>query len=168
MAELPAHNTPLVGGGGHIVANAFLPAHRFDFLTFDHADTLPTRGAVDELGRPVTLDNVADSRATVGMFGAGYIEMLARQMTQALQAQRNALQPGQSVALTAKGVSFGTLARNANGSWNVSGVEGLPAASIAKAAEKTKVRLPIMVDSCCYRRKVSFRLQRQLLYCIHR
>ena len=127
------HNTPLVGGGGHIVANAFLPAHRFDFLTFDHADTVPTRGAVDELGRPVTLDNVADSRATVGMFGAGYIEMLARQMTQALQAQRNALQPGQSVALTAKGVSFGTLARNANGSWNVSGVEGLPAASIKTA-----------------------------------
>ncbi|MDQ3334183.1 MAG: thiol oxidoreductase [Myxococcota bacterium] len=128
------HNAPREGGGGHIVANAFLPAHRFDFLTFDHNDLVPTRGAVDESGKFVTLDNVADSRATVGMFGAGYIEMLARQMTEALQSQRDSLQPGQSIALVAKGVKFGTLARNANGSWNAAGVQGLPASSTKTAA----------------------------------
>ena len=51
-------------------------------LTFDRADTVPTRGAVDETGKPVTLQEAADSRATTGMFGAGYLEMLARQITE--------------------------------------------------------------------------------------
>jgi len=45
-----------------------------------------TRGAVDELGRPVTLQLVANSRATIGMFGSGFVEMLSRQMTADLQA----------------------------------------------------------------------------------
>ncbi len=98
-------------------------------MTFDHDDLVPTRGAVDERGEFVTLDNVGNSTATIGMFGAGYIEMLARQMTRTLQAQRNSLQAGSSVALVAKGITFGTLSRNIDGSWNVSGVKGLPLAS---------------------------------------
>ncbi|MDQ3336601.1 MAG: thiol oxidoreductase [Myxococcota bacterium] len=123
------HNEPRDGGGGHIVANAFLPVQRFDFVTFDHTDPVPTRGAVDESNKFVTLDNVGNSTATISMFGAGYIEMLARQMTQELQAQRDSLQPGGSIALVAKGITFGTLARSYDGTWNVSGVQGLPMAS---------------------------------------
>jgi hypothetical protein len=67
------------------------------------------------------------------LFGSGYIEMLARQMTADLQALRNGVAPGGSVALVTKGVSFGTLRRSADGTWNTSGVEGLSAGSLASA-----------------------------------
>jgi len=60
------------------------------------------------------------------MFGAGYIEMLARQITAELQAIRDATGPGASSPLTSKGISFGSIARGADGSWDVSRVAGLP------------------------------------------
>ncbi len=123
------HNLPRSGGGGDIVTNVFVLGQRFDFATFDPTDGMLTRGALQEDGAAATLDEIANSRATVGMFGSGYIEMLARQMTFALQAQRNSLAPGQSVALQAKGVSFGTLSRSVDGTWDTSLVEGLPAPS---------------------------------------
>src|SRR5262249_4580355 len=119
------------GGGGDIVANVFVLGQRFDHLTFDHDDDTATRGAVDERGQFVTLDSAANSRATLGMFGSGYIEMLARQITTTLHARASALATGQSTTLTAKGLSFGRLARNADGSWDVSQVEGLAAPSLA-------------------------------------
>ena len=50
------HNMPFSGGGADIAGSVFVLAQRFDFATFDHADGQPTRGAVDELGRPVTLE----------------------------------------------------------------------------------------------------------------
>jgi hypothetical protein len=118
------HNQPLAGGGGDIVANVFVLGQRFDFATFD--------GDQDENGALLTLQRIANSRATTGMFGAGYIEMLARQMTADLQSQRDALGNGQSVQLTSKGVTFGTLSRNVDGSWDVSAVEGLPAPALLK------------------------------------
>jgi cytochrome c peroxidase len=124
------HNLPFVGGGGDIVANVFVLGQRFDSATFDPADSIPTRGAVDELGRPVTLQSIADSRATIGMFGSGFIEMLARQMTADLQAIRDATSPGGSRPLISKGVAFGIIARNPDGTWDVSKVEGLPAFSL--------------------------------------
>src|SRR5207302_1569066 len=74
------------GGGGDIVANVFVLGQRFDFMTFDHLDFLRTKGCVDELGRPVLAQTFANSRATIGMFGSGYIEMVARQITRDLQA----------------------------------------------------------------------------------
>ena len=81
------HNAPygITGGGGDFVTNVFVLAQRFDALTFDPADTLPTRGTVDETGRAASLATAANLRATTGMFGAGYLEMLARQMTEELQ-----------------------------------------------------------------------------------
>src|SRR5690606_14775040 len=41
------HSLPFLGGGGHFTANAVLVGQRFDFITFDHADTVPLRGALD-------------------------------------------------------------------------------------------------------------------------
>src|SRR5262249_26126876 len=78
----------MVGGHGDIVANVFVLGQRFDFGTFERSDFLPTKGSVDELGRPVTLQSIANSRVTIGMFGSGFIEMLARQITRDLQAIR--------------------------------------------------------------------------------
>jgi len=123
------HNAPVGGGNGDLVANVFVLGQRFDFARFD-GNLVPTVSGADETGTAVTLQGMANSRATPGMFGAGYVEMLARQMTARLQAQRDALAPGQSVILAAKGVAFGRLARRQDGSWDVSAVTGLAAPSL--------------------------------------
>jgi hypothetical protein len=127
------HNAPfgMSGGGGDIVANVFVLGQRFDFATFDPLDPAPTRGAKDEVGQEVLLQTIANSRRTLGMFGSGYIEMLARQMSADLQAIRNRTGAGESNPLVTKGISFGTIARLADGSWDTSLVEGLPAPSLA-------------------------------------
>jgi cytochrome c peroxidase len=120
----------IAGGGGDFVSGVFVLAQRFDFLTFDRTDFVPTKGSVDELGRPVTLQTVANSRATLGMFGSGFIEMLARQMTGDFQAIRDATAPGEAHPLVSKGISFGMIVRRADGSWDTSLVEGIPATSL--------------------------------------
>jgi len=125
------HNLPFAGGGGDFVTGVFVAGQRFDAVTFDHGDGIPLRGAVSEAGGFATLPDVANYRATLGMFGSGYIEMLARQMTMDLRAIRDALAPGGSAPLKTKGVSFGILSRSADGStYGVSQVEGLPEQSL--------------------------------------
>ncbi|MBM3990931.1 MAG: thiol oxidoreductase [Planctomycetes bacterium] len=130
------HNAPFgaPGGGGDFVGGVFVLGQRFDFVDFDPNDMTPLRGRVDENGQPVALDELANFRASIGMYGAGYIELLARQMTAELQARRDALAPGSSVALVAKGISFGQLARGADGSYDASAVTGLSAGSVATPA----------------------------------
>lgn len=131
------HNAPfgVPGGSGDIVANVFVLAQRFDHPDFgpggDSLATLATKGSHDEAGRPVDLGSIGNSRKTTGMFGAGYIEMLARQMTAELQAIRDSIPPGGSRPLVTKGISFGTLRRIADGRFDTFGVEGLPPASLA-------------------------------------
>lgn len=126
------HNMPygIPGGSGDFATSVFVLGQRFDFLTFDSADSVPTKGAVDEEKKRVTLQTAADLRTTTGMFGAGYLEMLARQMTAELQAIRDSLKLGETKPLIAKGVSFGRLTRRKDGSWDTTAVEGLPRASI--------------------------------------
>ncbi|MEI2623007.1 MAG: TIGR02597 family protein [Giesbergeria sp.] len=130
------HNSPVAGGNGDITANVFVLGQRFDFATFNVGDNVPTKGSMDESGKHANLQEMANNRSTPGMFGSGYIEMLARQMTVDLQTIRDGIAPGGSAALTSKGVSFGTLSRNGDGSWNVSAVEGLPAPSLGSASGK--------------------------------
>ena len=125
------HNTPAIGGGGDIVNNVFVLGQRFDFATFNLVDTVPTKGSLDERGLPVSMQTIANSRKTVGMFGSGFIEMLARQITADLQAIRDAMPPGAARALTSKGISFGVLIRKLDGTWDTSRVEGIPAPSLA-------------------------------------
>jgi hypothetical protein len=127
------HNLPfgIPGGGGDIVANVFVLGQRFDFATFDSADMTPTRGEMTEKGSSANLQTIANPRATPGMFGSGYIEMLSRQMTEDLQAIRNGIAPGGSRALMSKGITFGTLARSADGRWITSSVQGIAAPSLA-------------------------------------
>jgi len=115
------------------VTEVFVLAQRFDHLTFDHADGIMTRGAVDESGKFVTLENATNDRKTIGMNGSGFVEMLARQMTADLHAERDATPPGRSTQLIAKGVSFGILMHNADGTWDTSQVQGLAPASVSTA-----------------------------------
>src|SRR5713101_7113187 len=125
------HNAPVAGAGGDRVTEVFVLAQRFDHLTFDHSDGITTRGAADESGKFVTMDNATDDRKTIVMNGSGFVEMLARQMTADLQAERDATPPGNSRQLTSKGISFGTLLHNADGTWNTSQVQGLAAPSLS-------------------------------------
>ncbi len=125
------HNAPVSGAGGDRVTEVFVLAQRFDHLTFDHSDGITTRGGTDESGKFVTMDNATNDRKTIGMNGSGFVEMLARQMTSDLQAERDATPPGNSRQLTSKGISFGTLTHNADGSWNTSQVQGLAAPSLS-------------------------------------
>ena len=131
------HNTPFVGAGGDRVSEVFVLGQRFDFLDLDHADTVPTGDAVDERGNFVTMDTAFDERKTIGMNGSGFIEMLARQITADLQAERNATSLGTSVRLNSKGISFGTLVHNRDGSWNASQVQGIPEPSLTTAQGAT-------------------------------
>jgi len=125
------HNAPVAGAGGDRVTEVFVLAQRFDHLTFDHSDGITTRGAVDESGKLVTMENATNDRKTVGMNGSGFVEMLARQMTADLQAERDATLPGNSTQLMSKGVTFGTLTHNADGTWNTSQGQGLAAPSLS-------------------------------------
>lgn len=127
------HNAPFAisGGGGDFVTGVFVAAQRFDFATFDGNDFTTTRGAMDESGRFPGMSDIGNFRATPGMFGSGFIEMLARQMSHDLRAIRDNTHPGQSSQLLTKGVSFGSIRRDVAGNWDVSRVEGLPAQSLA-------------------------------------
>jgi len=126
------HNEPfgIPGGGGELATGVFVLGQRFDFVTFDAKDTIPTRGAVDERGQPATLEGLANFRATTGMFGAGYLEMMAREITEDLQAIRDSMKRGESRTLVSKGISFGVLTRRPDNTWDVSGIVGLPRASV--------------------------------------
>lgn len=124
------HNSPAPGGGGDRVTEVFVLAQRFDHLTFNHDDGMPLRGAIDESGKFVTMDNATNDRKTIGMHGSGFLEMVARQMTANLQAIARATPPGSSRQLVSKGVTFGTIKHNSDGTWDTSKVEGLPAPSL--------------------------------------
>lgn len=126
------HNLPygIVGGGGDFVTGVFVLGQRFDFMTFDRKDTLPLRGAIDEAGNPALLQDAGDYRATTGMFGAGYLEMVARQMTAELQRTRDTIRRGETKELVAKGVHFGVLTLKLDGLWDTSKVTGLGRLSV--------------------------------------
>jgi hypothetical protein len=121
------HNAPhgIGGGSGDFVTSVFVLGQRFDFMTFDPSDMLPLRGTADENGKPTKLEDAANLRATTGMFGAGYLEMLARQMTAELQSSRDSIRQGETKELTAKGITFGKLTLTKDGVWDTSKVQGL-------------------------------------------
>jgi len=127
------HNTPTVGGGGDRVTEVFVLGQRFDHLTFNHADGIPLRGALDESGKFVTMDDVANERKTIGMNGSGFIEMLARQMTADLEAIRDSTPPGGTRPLVSKGIYFGTIHRNPDGTWDTSHVQGISPLSLVSS-----------------------------------
>ena len=117
------------------MGNVFVLAQRFDFVTFNGSDPIPTKGSLDERGIPVTLQSIATSRKTVGMFSSGFIEMLARQITADLQSIRDGTAPGNSRALVSKGIFFGRIARRSDGTWDTSHVEGIPAPGLATSGQ---------------------------------
>ncbi|QDU84459.1 Cytochrome c [Planctomycetes bacterium Pla163] len=118
------HNVPRQGGGGDNVANVFVLAQGFPFVNFD--------GGAGDGFDDHRLSTVGNERNTLGMFGAGYIELLARELTVELQQaatdiSADALSEGVALSrpLVAKGIEFGTIAASATGVLDTSGVEGV-------------------------------------------
>jgi len=113
------HNDPRAGAGGDFVANVFVLAQNDDPVTFDVRN--------------------ADERNTLGMMGSGLIEALGREMTAELLAIRtNALQMAATtgnpvtVSLDTKGVNFGKLTAQPDGTVDTSQVVGVDADLIIK------------------------------------
>jgi len=115
------HAQPRAGGGGDFVANVFVLAQALDPVTF-------SVGPED-----------SNERNTLGMFGSGAIEMLAREMSTELLAIQDAA-VADAVAgdspvtsdLIAKGVDFGDITGMPDGSVDVSAVKGIDADLVIK------------------------------------
>lgn len=127
------HNKPRVGGGGDNVANVFVLAQRFGFVD-DFTQVDPVRGEI-----PGTLSAVGNERNTPGMWGAGAIEMLAREMTADLHAIRDRalrlarqMRRSTTLSLETKGVYFGKITARPDGTVDSSAVEGVDADLIIK------------------------------------
>ena len=82
------HNDPAPGAAGDFVANVFVLAQALDPVTMSVSSAR------------------SNSRNTLGMHGAGPIEMLAREMTMDLQEQFEDLPGDGTHVLTTKGVEF--------------------------------------------------------------
>ena len=118
------HNLPRIGGGGDNVANVFVLGQRFEFVNFD--------GGVGDGNQVHTLQNVANERNTLGMFGSGFIELLSREMTVDLQAieaqaiaQAAANAADATLSLDTKGVNFGSITAHPDGTLDTSAVVGV-------------------------------------------
>ncbi len=108
------HNAPIVGGAGDFVTNVFLNE---GFNQFDFQSTDP---------------QFSNERGTNHIFGAGLIELLAREMTQDLQAIRtDALAKARSsgvdvrAGLVTKSVDFGAITASPDGIVGLDELDGV-------------------------------------------
>ena len=108
------HNQPVIGGAGDFATNVFV-SEGFRDAEFDTLDP-----------------QFSNERGTNHLFGAGLIELLAREMTDELQAIRtealaSARHDREAVTrdLVAKGVRFGSVTAQPDGILDVSKVEGV-------------------------------------------
>jgi len=112
------HSQPQPGGAGDSSANVFVLAQ-----------------AADPVSRLILNEDFSNTwleRNTLGMFGSGAIEILGREMTADLQAERQgAIRQAESsgenvtVNLLTKGISFGALTAHSDGSVGTSAVVGV-------------------------------------------
>jgi hypothetical protein len=110
------HNDPIEGGSGDFVANVFV-SEGFESAEFDNVD--PT---------------FSSERHTIALMGAGLVELLAREMTSELRAERDdavkrAWASGQSVTadLVTKSVRYGSITAHPDGIVDLDRIEGVDA-----------------------------------------
>lgn len=108
------HHEPVIGGGASFTANVFV-SEGFESADFDTTDP-----------------QFSNERGSTALHGSGLIELLAREMTRDLQALRDdALErarrtgAAQVAKLASKGVSFGSVTANPDGSLDISTIEGI-------------------------------------------
>jgi cytochrome c peroxidase len=115
------HNQPTMGGAGDFVSNVFV-SEGFQLADFDSTDP-----------------QFSNERNTNHLFGAGLVELLAREMSQDLAQLRKAgLKQARSsgetisVKLTSKGVDFGQLEVHPDGVVDTRKIEGIDTDLIIK------------------------------------
>ncbi len=108
------HNVPVTGGAADFTGNAFI-SEGFESTDFDTLDP-----------------QFSNERGSVSLFGDGLVELLAREMTAELRAERDkavsaARASGQpeTVSLSSKGVDFGKLTVMPDGLVDFSAVQGV-------------------------------------------
>jgi cytochrome c peroxidase len=115
------HNDPVLGASGDFVDNVFV-SEGFESAQFDTTDP-----------------SFSSERHTTSLMGAGLVELLAREMTADLQAERDeavarARATGQDVDadLVTKGVRFGRLRAHASGLVDLNELDGVDADLIVR------------------------------------
>lgn len=108
------HNQPVIGGAGDFVANVFT-SEGFESADFDSLDP-----------------QFSSERGTNHLFGAGLVELLAREMSLELQSVRGqalsearATGSGVRLPLEAKGIDFGYISAEPDGSVNLDELDGV-------------------------------------------
>ncbi len=108
------HHQPVIGGAGDFAANVFV-SEGFNHADFDSLDP-----------------QFSNERNTNHLFGAGLIELLAREMSTDLQSIRStalssarAKQQSISAVLLAKGVNFGEITAYPDGVVDLSKIDGV-------------------------------------------
>lgn len=108
------HNEPFAGGAGDFTTNVFV-SEGFESADFDSTDP-----------------QFSNERGTNSLFGDGLLELLAREMTAELQAERRsalrqAAKEGRDVrvALNAKGIDFGHLTASPDGMVAMNELDGV-------------------------------------------
>lgn len=108
------HNAPIIGGAGDFVTNVFV-SEGFNNASFDSLDP-----------------QFSNERGSNHLFGAGLVELLAREMSASLQATRtqalkDARAEGEDVTLPleAKGVDFGAITASPDGLIDLTAVDGV-------------------------------------------
>lgn len=114
LSCVSCHNDPAAGGAGDLITNAFV-SEGFTNADFDTTDP-----------------QFSNERNTNHLMGAGLIELLAREMSVELHAQRtSALDASrasgevQTIHLNSKGVDFGTIEAHPNGMVDFNGLDGI-------------------------------------------
>jgi hypothetical protein len=108
------HNQPRAGGAGDFATNVFLMP---DSVT-------PTKDSVSPM--------FSNERRTISIYGAGPIEMLAREMTYDLREIKNAAinraflsATDVTARLVTKGIDFGSIVAHRDGTLDTTGVRGI-------------------------------------------
>ena len=125
------HNLPAIGGGGDNAANVFGLVTDISFATLE--------GNVGSQENEPSLIDVTNERNTLGMFGAGLVELLSREISQDLleivkETKIEANKTGKDVTtfLLSKGIEFGSITVKSDGFLDVSQVEGVDTDFIIK------------------------------------
>lgn len=110
------HNQPIIGGAGDFVSNVFV-SEGFESADFDSLDP-----------------QFSNERGSNHLFGAGLVELLAREMSVDLQTiRKQALNEAHAtgkparLGLETKGVDFGFITAEADGSVNLDELDGVDA-----------------------------------------
>jgi len=118
------HNLPRIGGGGDNSTNVFGLSSDVDFATLE--------GSIGSDNDSSSILDITNERNTVGIFGDGLVELLAREITYDLlkivnDARKEAKENNLDIKkeLTSKGINFGYITIYQNGYIDTSELDGI-------------------------------------------